>query len=119
MAFQQNQRSAELAGVFGYCLFKDGRVDEADRVLGAVIQTGQIPSADVAYFIALVMDAQVKDEEGKKNARRMLTAGLKAAKGAFVYRTEAEDLLKKLGGPLEDKKDDKDDKKDKKEPEKK
>jgi tetratricopeptide (TPR) repeat protein len=86
----QNRGSAEAAGVYGYCLLRNGRVDDADRVLGLAASTGQV-NLDTAYFLALVLKEKGKIEEAHKLLKEAL-----AGQGPFVYRKDAEALFADL-----------------------
>src|SRR5262249_47551110 len=67
-----------------------GRVDEAEKVLGAAVSGGQARS-DTAYYLARVFQARGKAAE----ARKVLRAALDA-KGPFANRKAAPALLDKL-----------------------
>jgi tetratricopeptide (TPR) repeat protein len=86
------ERSAEAVATFGYVLYRNRRVDDALKVLDAMIKgTGGQMSPDTAYYIALCL----KDKDKADDAKKILK-GASEAKGLFVYKKEAKDLLDKL-----------------------
>ena len=84
---RKNQRSAEGFAVLGWCLYKSGRVEEAEKALAAASSPGTV-SRDLAYFTARLLTDQGKFGEAKK-----LLKGAATAKGPFPYRADAEALL--------------------------
>lgn len=81
------QASVTLAWV----LHRMGRTNEALQVLGRVAQTNL--NADSAYLVARIL----VDQGRKENAQQVLEQVLKqAGTGMFLYRRDAEDLLKEL-----------------------
>lgn len=84
---KQNTRAADAYAVLGYCYFKSGRVDDADKALGAAASAGQV-GFDTAYYLALVLNEKKKYPE----AFKLLDEAIKA-RGPFVYRAEARVLL--------------------------
>jgi tetratricopeptide (TPR) repeat protein len=96
---KQNNRAADAYAVLGYCYFKAGRVDDADKVLGTAASTGQV-GLDTAYYLALVLNEKKKYPE----AQKILTEAV-GARGAFVYRAEAKALLTEVAKKVPEKKD--------------
>lgn len=94
---RKNQRSAEGFAVLGWCLYKSGRPDEAEKALAAAASPGTV-SRDLAYFTARILTDKGKFVDAKKLLKNALTA-----KGPFPYRTEAEALLAEVEkkAPLE------------------
>jgi len=90
---KQNPQSADGAAVLGYCLFKDDRVEEAERVLNAAVSSGRA-MPDTAYYLALVLNKRGKTDE----AYRLLEKALES-KGPFVNRQDAETLKAKIPAP--------------------
>lgn len=84
---RKNPKSAEAFAVLGWCLYRSGRADDAEKALAAAGSTGTV-SRDLAYFTARVLADKGKFAE----ARKLLTDAA-AAKGAFPYRTDAAALL--------------------------
>jgi len=87
---RQYQQSPEAASTFGWVLYKNGQLDQADRVLDQVGRTGQF-GADTAYFIARV----AVDKGRKEEAKRLLTAALDA-KRPFSKEQDARALLEQI-----------------------
>jgi tetratricopeptide (TPR) repeat protein len=81
---------------FAWVLYKLGRTNEAQQVLNRSGQSNL--NADSAFLVAQIM----VDANQKENARRVLDQVLKqAGAGMFLYRKDAEALLKQLGGPMD------------------
>ena len=79
-----------------WVLHKMGRGTEAEQVLARSGQSNL--NADSAYLVAQIMVARNQ----KENARRVLDQVLdQAGAGMFLYKKEAEALLKELGGPID------------------
>ena len=95
---KQNGRAADAYAVLGYCYYKAGRVDDADKALGTAAGSGQI-GLDTAYYLALVLNEKKKYPEAQK-----ILAEATAARGAFVYRAEAKALLADVAKKVEPKK---------------
>jgi len=96
---KQNGRAADAYAVLGYCYFRAGRIDDADKALGTAASTGRI-GLDTAYYLAVVLDEKKKYPE----AQKILTDAL-AARGAFVYRAEAKALLAQVAKKIPENKD--------------
>jgi tetratricopeptide (TPR) repeat protein len=86
----QNPQSAEPAAVLGYCLFRNGRLADAERALALAASAGQV-NLDTAYFLARVFAEKGQVEE----AHKLLKSAV-AGQGPFVYRKDAEGLLAEL-----------------------
>lgn len=86
----QNPRSAEAAAIYGYCLFRAGRLADAERALGLAASTGQA-NLDTAYFLACVLTEKAKPEDAHKLLKEAL-----GREGPFVYRKDAEKLFADL-----------------------
>jgi tetratricopeptide (TPR) repeat protein len=85
-----NPRSSESYAVLGWCQFKQGKLDDAEKSLTSAAGAGQI-SFDTAYYIAKVFN-----ERGKFREARDFLAQVVEATGAFVYRPDARVLLAEL-----------------------
>ena len=96
---KQNSRAADAYAVLGYCYFKLGRIDDADKALGAAASAGQV-GLDTAYYLALVLNEKKKYAEGFK----ILDEAVKA-RGPFVYRADARAFLADLAKRVPEKKD--------------
>ena len=80
----------EAASTYGWVLYKIGKVDEADRVFGGLLRSGNL-AADTLYYIA-----QVAAEKGRpEQAKRLLNAAIKSNR-PFSKEQEARALLERL-----------------------
>lgn len=73
-----------------WVLYQMGRLSEANQILSRGIQN---PSADAAYLIARIMEAQNQPEKAAALLKEVLA---QAGSGVFLYRRDAEAMLKKL-----------------------
>ncbi len=80
-------RSAEAAATYGWVNYKSGKLDEAERILGAATSSGQA-SADTAYYLAKVLYDRAKYTEAQEILKKALDN-----KGVFVNRKDAEDFM--------------------------
>lgn len=97
---QTQQKAALPYAILGWCLLKDGRVDEADKALGTAASVGQV-SFDTAYFMARLLSEQQKYEA----AKTLLAGALAAPHGPFVFRPDAKALLAEVAKKVPEKKD--------------
>ena len=84
---KKNQRAPEALAVYAWALYKSGRLDEAERAIGAATQLGSL-TRDAAYIAGRIL--------ADKNKPEVAVTALKAAvdgRGAFVYKAEATALL--------------------------
>lgn len=87
-ALYSNSTQANIT--LAWVLYQMGRMNEANQILARGIQN---PSADAAYLIARIMEKQKQPEK----AAGLLDQILKqAGSGMFMYRHDAEAMLKKL-----------------------
>jgi hypothetical protein len=102
-AGQKNQQEIEAAATLGWVLFNMEKINEADRVVQAVLNTGN-PSPDALYFKARILQEMGKSEDAKK----VVDLALKFPKN-FVHRPEAlamsNTLARSLGTDTSDEKD--------------
>ncbi|CAN5170871.1 hypothetical protein BH11PLA2_BH11PLA2_26780 [soil metagenome] len=108
-------KSPEAVSVLAWCLFKAGRLDDAEKAIGIAAQAsqGNFPP-DTIYYAARILEKKGKGKEARDNLQKALDA-----KAPFVYRKDAEEFQKQLikdHGPVT-KEEKKDDKKDEKKPE--
>jgi predicted Zn-dependent protease len=89
---QNSQTNITLAWI----LYKLGRAQEGAVALQRGGQAGNI-NADTAYLVARILIQQNQRENARKALEEVLT---RAGSGMFMYRTEAENLLKELGGTV-------------------
>ncbi|MFO0825247.1 MAG: tetratricopeptide repeat protein [Gemmataceae bacterium] len=87
---KQNPRSAEARAVMAYCLFKAGRVADAEKVLRSIGGMGPL-TPDAAYFVAVVLSERGANEDAQKIVKAACES-----KDGFVYRKDGEALLAKL-----------------------
>jgi tetratricopeptide (TPR) repeat protein len=85
-------RLSEAWSTYGWALYKNKRVEEAERALRRAATAGQI-SPDTAYYLARVLVDQNKEIP---EARRLLRAALESRR-PFYLREEAQSLLDQLG----------------------
>jgi tetratricopeptide (TPR) repeat protein len=80
----------EIASTYGLVLCKLGRIDDAETALRTAAPIALL-DVDTAYAVSLVSIQRGR----KKEAKHMLETALKQTK-PFMFRQEAEDLLKEL-----------------------
>jgi tetratricopeptide (TPR) repeat protein len=73
-----------------WVLYRLGRLNDANQILARGISN---PSADAAYLIARIMEAQNQPEKAAQLLKEVLA---QVGSGMFMYRRDAEALLKKL-----------------------
>ncbi len=84
---RKNSRSPEGFAVLGWCLYKSGKLDDAEKALATAASPGTV-SRDLAYFSARVLADRGKFADSVKLLRNAI-----AAKGPFAYRPDADALL--------------------------
>ena len=89
--FKNSPNSPDASSTYGWVLYRNGRVTDAERVLRKTAASGNY-SPDTAYYIAQVSAERSRPDE----AKRLLQAALRSRR-PFAMRREAEALLKKLG----------------------
>lgn len=103
---RQNPKSPGGYAVLGWCQYKLGRAEDAERAYNTSLSSGQM-SYDTAYFIARLLTDKQKFED----AHKWLNGALAVRNGMFIYRADAKTLhaevTKKLPEKKEEKKDDK------------
>lgn len=87
---RQYPRLAEALATLGWAYYRAGRLDDADRVLGASVSSGQATS-DTAYYLARVLKDKGKPAEAKDILKKALETD-----GPFVNRADAKALLDEL-----------------------
>jgi len=89
---RKNSKNAEALAILGWCYYKNGQMDNAEKALVGSYQTasqaGQGLTRDAAYFLARLLFDKSKFDEAQK-----LLKTIGDARGAHVYRTEAAALL--------------------------
>jgi tetratricopeptide (TPR) repeat protein len=94
VAVNLNPRNPNAFAALGYCLYKDGRLTDAEKAMVLARNLGPV-GPDSAYFIARVM-ATKGDVEG---AHKAVSLALES-KDLFLYRKEAEALRNELAAKL-------------------
>jgi tetratricopeptide (TPR) repeat protein len=88
--------NAQANITLAWILSKLNRTSESDAFLTKAVQAGNL-NADSAYLVARIL----VQKNQKENAARALEQVLaQTGSGMFMYRKEAEALLKELGGTL-------------------
>ena len=82
-----NSRTPEAFAVLGWCYYKAGLPDQAERSLLTAAQLGPL-STDAGYFLARLFADRKRDADAVAALKAVL-----ANTGAFVYRPEAKALL--------------------------
>lgn len=91
---KKNPQVSEGYAVLGWCYYKAGRTDDADKALGQSARGGQV-RLDTAYFMARLL----ADKNRIADAHKIVKDAL-AGRGPFVYRSEAAKLLEELDPKL-------------------
>ncbi|MCE9568205.1 MAG: tetratricopeptide repeat protein [Planctomycetes bacterium] len=90
----QNQRDGPARAVLAYCLYKAGRVADAEKVARSVEGLSAL-NPDAAYFVARIL----ADREAIEPAHKLMKAACESKDG-FIYRKDAEALLAELDKKL-------------------
>jgi len=85
-------RNPEAAATYGWVMFKNNRLDDAENALKATFQSGQI-SPDSLYYLS-----QVYRYRGKLTEAAEVLKAACAQPGRFMYRKEATADLDQLSG---------------------
>lgn len=99
---KQNPKSPAGYAVLGWCLYKQGKADDAEKAFSAVLGSGQI-SSDGAFFVAKLL----ADKQKHEDAHKLLTGALGVKHGMFIYRADAKALLDEVAKKLPEKKEEK------------
>jgi Flp pilus assembly protein TadD len=89
-AFSQGRYATEVDSTYGWALYKNNRIAEADKVLRGLVRSARV-SDDTLYYAA-----QVAAERGRPQEAMQLLQRALDRKRPFTMRPEAEDLLMKL-----------------------
>jgi tetratricopeptide (TPR) repeat protein len=102
-ALRYAQMNAERFGnnaqaniTLAWILSKLNRASESDQFLTRAIQAGNL-NADSAYLVARILVAKNQKENAARALEQVLT---QTGAGMFMYRKDAEALLKELGGTV-------------------
>ena len=91
---RKNAKSAEGFAILGWCYYKAGRLDDAEKAIAAAAQAGAV-SRDAAYFLARVL----ADKQRYDDAHKVLKSAADA-RGGYVYQAEAQALLNEIASKL-------------------
>ncbi len=86
-------KNPEAMAILGWCLFKAGRYDDAERALSGSVQaaSGQGTPPDTVYFLARMFDHRGKSTDARDALKKALDS-----KAAFVYRADAQKFFDEL-----------------------
>jgi len=87
---RQHPGQTDAYSTLGWALYRLGRSDEAERALEMASSAGPM-APDTAYFLACI----ARDHGRAAEARQLAQTAL-SAKGLFLLRKEAEELLNKM-----------------------
>jgi Tfp pilus assembly protein PilF len=87
---QQNPRSLEAASTYGWVLYKNGKIDDAEKVLQNVVASRQVSPSTPYYFAQILADRSHGDQ-----ARQLLESALNAPR-PFTMRDKAKALMEQL-----------------------
>ncbi|MGL6094550.1 MAG: tetratricopeptide repeat protein, partial [Fimbriiglobus sp.] len=95
---RRNPRSGEGYAVLGWCYYRAGRIEEADKALGQAAAAGRV-QPDTAYYMARLLA-----DKGKEAEAQTLLRGAVGGRGPFAYRPDAVAMLAELDKKLPPKK---------------
>lgn len=98
---RKNQKNAEAYAVLGWCYYKAGQLDNAEKALANAMQSGSL-SRDAAYFFARILVDKQRSEDAYK-----ILKSVADARGPYVYKAEGTTLLAEVEKKLPPKKDEK------------
>jgi Tfp pilus assembly protein PilF len=84
---RKNPKTPEAFAVLGWCLYKSGSLDNAEKALAEAAKAGSL-SRDAAYFFARILNDKGRYEDAQKILKEISTA-----RGTHVYRADAAALL--------------------------
>ncbi len=94
--FSQGAYAAEAASTYGWVLFKNNRVDEANKVFQQLLARSTRVSEDTLYYAARVgSDRSLGDRRRPERAKQLLQLAVKSER-PFPMRPEAQRLLEQL-----------------------
>jgi tetratricopeptide (TPR) repeat protein len=95
---RRSPRAAEGYAVLGWCYYRAGRIEDADKALGQAAAAGRV-QPDTAYYMAKLLA-----DKGKEAEAQTLLRGAVTGRGPFAYRTDAVAMLAELDKKLPPKK---------------
>jgi len=96
MNAQRFPNNSQALITMAWVLSKLGRGNESDAYLQQAVKTGGL-NADSAYLVARILLQKNQRDNARKALEQVLA---QAGAGMFMYRKEAEALLKELGGTV-------------------
>ena len=94
--FSQGDYAAEAASTYGWVLFKNNRVDEANKVFQQLLARSTRVSEDTLFYAARVgSDRRLGDRRRPERAKQLLELAVKSER-PFSMRPEAQRLLEQL-----------------------
>jgi tetratricopeptide (TPR) repeat protein len=90
LSVRQNPNAADALATLGTVYFRLNRLDDAEKVLRAVVASGK-GNSDAAYMLARVQ----ADQGHLENAPSLLRTAL-AAPGLFIFRKDAQEWLERV-----------------------
>lgn len=94
---RQYQNDLEAVSTYGYCLYRNGNVEQARQVLAKAVLNNQV-TPDMIYYLALSVS---ETKEAKEEAGKMLKKALDS-NAFFFFKKEAKALNDKLEKELKD-----------------
>jgi Tfp pilus assembly protein PilF len=94
--YNNSPEAAVAASTYGWVLYKNNRIADADNVLNRLLRSGARLSEDTLYYAARVAtDPSLRDRRRPEEARQLLERAV-ASKRPFSMRPEAQRLLESL-----------------------
>ena len=90
LSVRQNPKAADTLATLGTVFFQLKRLDDAEKVLQAVVDSGQ-GNSDAAYVLA-----RVRADRGQPEAAPALLKLALNAPGIFIFRKDAQEWLERL-----------------------
>ena len=87
---RKNQKSSEAYAVLGWCYYKAGQLDNAERAMGNSMQAGQL-TRDAWYFLACVLNQKNRIEDAVKSLKNAADG-----RGPYIHKADAAVLLAEL-----------------------
>ncbi len=94
---RQYQNDLNTIATYGYCLYRNGNIEQAKQLLRKAIINNQV-TPDMAYYLALPLS---EAKETREEAARMLKQALESP-AFFFFKKEAKALSEKLDKEIKD-----------------
>ena len=95
LSVRQNPKDADALATLGTVYYRLNRLDEAEKVLQAVVNSGK-GNSDAAYILA-----RVKADRGHPDTAPPLLKMALSAPGLFIFRKDAQQWLDRLTTDVE------------------